>query len=158
MAERDLEQDSLFKEIDEDLRQEHYAKLWKKYGSIIIAIAVLFVAGVGGQQAWNAYSLNQRTTSSAQLSGAPKARPRPTPTKAAPSIGPPIPPTIGLESEEERLMTDEQRSGVSAPKTIGCRSSHIRRSCGDASGGLRQRCGVGLLNAGRGSVEASFGV
>lgn len=73
MAERDLEQDSLFKEIDEDLRQEHYAKLWKKYGSIIIAIAVLFVAGVGGQQAWNAYSLNQRTTSSAQLSGALRA-------------------------------------------------------------------------------------
>lgn len=73
MAERDPEQDSLFKEIDEDLRQEHYAKLWKKYGSIIIAIAVLFVAGVGGQQAWNAYSLNQRTTSSAQLSGALRA-------------------------------------------------------------------------------------
>ena len=73
MADSDLEQDNLFKEIDHDLRQEHYAKLWKKYGSVVIAIAVLFVAGVGGQQAWNAYSLNQRTQSSAQLSGALRA-------------------------------------------------------------------------------------
>jgi hypothetical protein len=73
MAERDLEQDNLFKEIDEDLRQEHYAKLWKKYGTYVIAAAVLFVAAVGGQQAWKAYSLNQRTTSSAQLSGALRA-------------------------------------------------------------------------------------
>jgi hypothetical protein len=73
MADRDLEQDNLFKEIDEDLRKENYNKLWNKYGSIAIAIAVLFVAGVGGQQAWNAYSLNQRSTSSAQLSVALRA-------------------------------------------------------------------------------------
>jgi hypothetical protein len=73
MAERDLEQDSLFKEIDEDLRQEHYAKLWKKYGAYVIGAAVIFVAAVAGQQAWKAYSLNQRNTSSALFSGALKA-------------------------------------------------------------------------------------
>ena len=32
MADRDPEQDNLFKEIDEDLRQQKYADLWKKYG------------------------------------------------------------------------------------------------------------------------------
>ena len=73
MAERDLEQDNLFKEIDEDLRQEHYAKLWKKYGSIVIAVAVLLVAAVAGHQAWNAYSVNQRSESSVHLTSALRA-------------------------------------------------------------------------------------
>lgn len=73
MAERDLEQDSLFKEIDEDLRQEHYAKLWKKYGNFVIGAAILFVLAVGGHQAWKAYDLSRRTTSSNLLVGALKA-------------------------------------------------------------------------------------
>ena len=34
MADQNPEKDSFFKEIDEELRQESYAKLWKKYGAI----------------------------------------------------------------------------------------------------------------------------
>ncbi|MEE2761304.1 MAG: tetratricopeptide repeat protein [Pseudomonadota bacterium] len=96
MAERDPEQDNLFKEIDEDLRQEHYAKLWKKYGTIVIAVAVLLVAGVAGQQAWNAYSINQRSESSIHLTSALRAA------------------AEGKTSEAERLLVklaDEGSSG-----------------------------------------------
>ena len=42
----------IFKEVDEELRQEHYAKLWKKYGSYIIAAAVAIVLASGGYTVW----------------------------------------------------------------------------------------------------------
>ncbi len=41
-------QDSLLREIDEDLRHERYAKLWKKYGAFVIAAAVCFVFMMSG--------------------------------------------------------------------------------------------------------------
>lgn len=56
----DIIQDSLLREIDEDLRQEKYARLWKRYGSFVIAGAVLLVAGVAGYQAWQAYDRDRR--------------------------------------------------------------------------------------------------
>ena len=42
----------IFHEVDEELRREQLKKLWQRYGVLIIALAVLFVAGVGG---WRAY-------------------------------------------------------------------------------------------------------
>ncbi len=47
------EQDSLFREIDEDLRREQLAAMWNKYGVYILAGAVLIVAIVGGYNAYN---------------------------------------------------------------------------------------------------------
>ncbi|MDB5565849.1 MAG: hypothetical protein JWP84_2415 [Tardiphaga sp.] len=43
----------LFSEVDEDLRREQLKKLWDRYSLVIIAIAILIVAGVGG---WRGYS------------------------------------------------------------------------------------------------------
>lgn len=42
----------IFNEVDEALRREQFKKLWERYGVLIIALAVLFVAAVGG---WRAY-------------------------------------------------------------------------------------------------------
>lgn len=42
----------IFNEIDEDLRREQLKKLWDKYSVVIIAVAILIVAGVGG---WRGY-------------------------------------------------------------------------------------------------------
>jgi len=57
-------QDSLLREIDEELRQEKYAKLWKKYGNYVIAFAVLLVVGVAGYQGWRAWDLKTRAEQS----------------------------------------------------------------------------------------------
>lgn len=48
-------QDSLLREIDEDLRRERYALLWKRYGWVIIALVVALVVGVAGYEAWRGY-------------------------------------------------------------------------------------------------------
>jgi hypothetical protein len=42
----------LFDEVDEEVRREQLKKLWDKYSVLIVALAVLVVAGVGG---WRGY-------------------------------------------------------------------------------------------------------
>ena len=42
----------LFDEVDEDVRRDQLKKLWDKYSLLIIALAILVVAGVGG---WRGY-------------------------------------------------------------------------------------------------------
>ena len=73
MADFDAEQDNLFKEIDEDLRQERFAKLWKRYGNYIIGIAVIIVVAVGGIQFWRSWDLKQRTAEGAKFTAALRA-------------------------------------------------------------------------------------
>ncbi len=51
----------IFREVDEEIRQENYAKLWKRYGSYAIAFAVLLVGAVAGYQIWQSYDLQRRT-------------------------------------------------------------------------------------------------
>ncbi len=48
-------EDSLLREIDEDLRRERYALLWKRYGWVIITLVVALVLGVAGYEAWRSY-------------------------------------------------------------------------------------------------------
>jgi hypothetical protein len=42
----------IFREVDEEVRREQLTKLWERYGIYVIALAVLFVAAVGG---WRGY-------------------------------------------------------------------------------------------------------
>ena len=66
----DQVQDSLLREIDEELRQEHYAKLWKKYGNYIIAFAVILVASVAGYQGWRTWDARARMEQSDRFQAA----------------------------------------------------------------------------------------
>lgn len=53
------EQDSLFREVEEDLRREQMAALWKKYGTYVLAGAVAIVFIVGGYSVYNWWSETQ---------------------------------------------------------------------------------------------------
>ena len=53
-------QDSLFREIEEDLRHERFAKLWKRYGNYVIAAVIAVVLSVAGFQGWRAYDIATR--------------------------------------------------------------------------------------------------
>jgi hypothetical protein len=52
--------DGIFREIDDELRHEHYAKLWKRHGKLVITLAVFLVAGVAGYKGWQSYDINTR--------------------------------------------------------------------------------------------------
>ncbi len=55
----------IFHEVDEEVRRERLKKIWDRYGILIIALAVLIVAGVGG---WRYYQHSQ--AQKAAVSGA----------------------------------------------------------------------------------------
>ena len=50
----------IFREIDEDLRREHYAKLWQRFGKHLIAAAVVVVIATALFVAWREYQGRQR--------------------------------------------------------------------------------------------------
>jgi len=66
----DLSQESLLREIDEDIRRERYARLWKRFGNYIVAAVVAILLGVGGYQFWQHRVETQREEASARLSSA----------------------------------------------------------------------------------------
>jgi hypothetical protein len=66
----DLSQDSLLREIDEDIRRERFARLWKRFGGWIIAIVVAVLLGVAGYQFWHYRAEKQRQEASARFAAA----------------------------------------------------------------------------------------
>lgn len=44
--------DSLFREIDEELRREQWAKIWDRYGTYVIGAVVALFVLIGGYQIW----------------------------------------------------------------------------------------------------------
>ena len=64
MAEIDPQTDSVIREIDEELKQERYEKLWKKYGGYVIGAALALVIGVAGFKGWQHWDIQTRTEQS----------------------------------------------------------------------------------------------
>ncbi len=60
----------IFREVDEELRQERVEKLWKQYGKFVIAVAVLIVLGVAGWQFWQNQERDARIAEGAKFAEA----------------------------------------------------------------------------------------
>lgn len=56
--------DSLLREVDEELRREQLEKLWQKYGAYALIVAALIVVGIGGSK-W----LEARRLAAAEAAG-----------------------------------------------------------------------------------------
>jgi hypothetical protein len=54
-----LSDESLFREVDEEVRQEQFKKLWARYGNAIIGLCLLVVAGVAGFKGWQYWQVKQ---------------------------------------------------------------------------------------------------
>ena len=61
------EQNSLFREVEDDLRHERLVKLWKRYGAMAIAAAVLIVVVVAGYQVHKSMQDSERMEQAATL-------------------------------------------------------------------------------------------
>lgn len=51
--------DSFFREVDEQIRQDRARELWAKYGNYLIALAVLIVIATAAWRFWEYYTENQ---------------------------------------------------------------------------------------------------
>ena len=57
-----MSDESLFREVDEEVRQEQFKKLWARFGNLVIGICLLVVLGVGGFQGWRYWQQKQAET------------------------------------------------------------------------------------------------
>ncbi len=54
--------ESLFREVDEEVRQDEYKKLWDRFGNLFVGLAVACVATVGAYKGYQYYQLRQSET------------------------------------------------------------------------------------------------
>ncbi len=54
-----MSDDSLFREVDEEIRQEQFKKLWARFGRAIIGLCILVIVGVAGYQGWRYWEHKQ---------------------------------------------------------------------------------------------------
>jgi hypothetical protein len=67
---RTREQEQFFEEVSEELKQDRYAELWKKYGRYFVALAVVCVLGVAGYQYWQGEQRKAREAASERFAAA----------------------------------------------------------------------------------------
>lgn len=80
----------IFREIDEELRRDNVAKLWKRYGNYIIGAALLIVVGTAAVVVWRDYEEGQRAKQSLTYSAALAAAQRTGPAAGVEALGPVI--------------------------------------------------------------------
>lgn len=54
-----MSDESLFREVDEEVRQEQFKKLWARYGNFVIGIGVLVILGVAAMEGWRYWQTKQ---------------------------------------------------------------------------------------------------
>jgi len=51
--------ESLFREVDEEVRQDQFKKLWARYGNLVMAVCLAVVAAVAGVKGWQYWQTRQ---------------------------------------------------------------------------------------------------
>jgi hypothetical protein len=60
----------IFHEVEEEVRRERYAKLWKQYGDYVIAAIALVILAAAGFQLWRYYQHNAQLKASQEYAAA----------------------------------------------------------------------------------------
>jgi hypothetical protein len=60
----------IIREVDEELRRENFEKLWRKYGSYALGLAIIIVLAVAGYYKWQDYTASQRAERARQYDSA----------------------------------------------------------------------------------------
>ena len=61
-----MSDESLFREVDEEVRREQ-AKLWDRYGTLLVAVSLLVIIGVAGWKGWQQYWELSRSQAAAKI-------------------------------------------------------------------------------------------
>src|SRR5688500_18557238 len=76
----------VFQEVDEELRRDKAAALWKRYGNYVAAAAIAIVAGTGAYVAWRDYTQKQAARQGAEFFAATALAASGEPDKAIPAF------------------------------------------------------------------------
>ncbi len=67
-----MSDESLFREVDEEVRQDQFKKIWKQYGNYFTVLAVAIVLLVAGFKGWQYWQLSQAETAAGVFADAVK--------------------------------------------------------------------------------------
>ncbi len=59
-----MAEDNIFREVDEELRNERMRQLWRKYAPLVFGLAFAIVAAVAAKEGWDYYQKSISSTSS----------------------------------------------------------------------------------------------
>lgn len=76
----------IFQEVDEELRRDKAAELWKRYGNYVIGAAIALVVGTAGYVVWRDYSHKQAVAHSTAFFDAAALAASAEPAKAVPAL------------------------------------------------------------------------
>lgn len=54
-----MSDESLFREVDEEVRRERLAKLWARYGNLVLVVSIAVILGVAGTKGWQYWKRHQ---------------------------------------------------------------------------------------------------
>ena len=57
----------IFQEVDEEVRRERLKQLWDRYGTVVVAVAFLIIAGIGGWRGYQWWEAKQAAENGAQF-------------------------------------------------------------------------------------------
>lgn len=60
----------IFREIDEELRRENFAKLWERYGQYLVGLAIVIVLATGAVVGWREYQARTQRAESVRYAAA----------------------------------------------------------------------------------------
>ncbi len=111
----------IFREIDEELRQEKYEKLWRRYNKLIIAAAVVLILSVAGYKGWEQYQTSRRMEDGARFAIA----------KSLLQNG---------KTDDARALFDAlgRQSGTSYGDLARFHGAALRAKAGDAAGAVQE--------------------
>ncbi|MDB5513232.1 MAG: hypothetical protein JWR08_2715 [Enterovirga sp.] len=62
--------DQFIREVDEEYRREQIAQIWRRFGTLIVVVAILIVAGVGGWRYWEHVETQRSETAASRFDAA----------------------------------------------------------------------------------------
>ncbi len=111
--------ESLFREVDEDVRAEELAKLWKRYSSTIIAVSLAIILGVSGLKGWDYWQLTQSEAAAREYVAALKLE------------------TDGKPAEAAKAFATMEQSGAGFAAIARLRAAALLAETGDTDGAVK---------------------
>jgi hypothetical protein len=78
-----LASDGFIREVDEELQRDRMAELWKRYGPIVIGVALIIIIGTAGKVGWDTWRAHQLAQQGAAFAAAEAALTNGSPDEAA---------------------------------------------------------------------------
>jgi len=68
-----VKSEEFIREVDEELRRDRFAMLWRRYGAFVLSVAVLIVVGTAAKVGWDQWRQRERVAEALRFAGAERA-------------------------------------------------------------------------------------